>query len=582
MKELANHLLLLVLFSCSSSITFRDNWKDRSEHLAYDFSQSLGKFDPEYVSQLGFDEFDSKVTFFSSDLDDQRYAHLTKWKLNLSEIWFKEKDIEYKTDVKILLDQVNLEIEKIELHKRYGVVPFIPMTEYIFLNLKELLNKKSSKIKLNSGLKRFKSYVRGEEDKEPLFEGLKLYILNSIHNLKEGNEIWPGRYEVSIYLSESENYLKAIEELLNNFPEREWRSDFNLLVAQERDYKKFLKFNVLPKSRPTIAIPKVLYTSLLNDYGVKWTQEELISIGKKDYFANYKIFKELGKKIAESNNLKKNDPVSVVNFLRKKKIENNDELLSLYRKTTQDLFSIIKKNELITIDDPLNMVIRFASKAEAKSLPAPHFISAPLLKDNSTIPSQFVITPTMGGRDDFSYPEAVITLTAHEAVPGHALQHETMSERGTTLIRSKLGFNSANVEGWALYAEDIVYPYLSVEAQFITIQRRLWRQARMFLDPELNLGLIKPKRVLDLFTGELGFSRLFAQSELDRYSYIIPGQAPSYYYGLKSLLRVKEKWKRRDKSFNEKCFNDTVLQLGVLPLDQITQRLENLNCSSLE
>jgi uncharacterized protein (DUF885 family) len=185
-----------------------------------------------------------------------------------------------------------------------------------------------------------------------------------------------------------------------------------------------------------------------------------------------------------------------------------------------------------------------------------------------------VITPATNGRNDFSFKEAVVTLSAHEAIPGHGLQYHAMKERGTTLIRSWFAHNSVNVEGWGLYAEDLVYPYLTKEAQFITLQRRLWRVARMFLDPELNLGRIKPARVLEVFQGELGFSKPFAESELSRYSYIMPGQATSYYYGYKKLLLMKHVLQQKNLKISDRCFNDAVLNLGILPLEDIDARFQ--------
>ena len=102
----------------------------------------------------------------------------------------------------------------------------------------------------------------------------------------------------------------------------------------------------------------------------------------------------------------------------------------------------------------------------------------------------------------------------------------------------------------------------------------------MFLDPELNLGLIRKERVLEVFTKELGFSDQFAAAELKRYSLLIPGQAPSYYYGYLILADLKKFVKNKeDAIIDEKCFNDAVLNLGLLPLKEISARLrKSLNC----
>jgi hypothetical protein len=568
------------LQSCSHSQIIKQNWKERSQKLAHDYALSEGQYNPEYISDLGFDQFDSKGTSYSENFDKELSHHWLKWRDHLTRMLLYENDEQLCIDIKILLDQLSLQMERIELEKKRGVIPFIPVTEYIFLNLKELINKASNKKKMLSGSKRFKSYINGEHGKLSLVSGVMAYMQGHMNNLSHHTQgIWPTKKELEIYLKESVNYQDAIKNLLKNFPRKDWISDFNQLQKQDELYRQFLKLKVLPHGRTSPKIPREMYVLNLKDYGIEASPEDLIKNGKKDYQKTYEQFISLAKELAVSLKLSKNDPVFVVNYLRKQKINHGQKLLAFYKKTLYEIFEIIRSHRPISLSEIPPILIRFATKAEAQSLPAPHFISSPLLGNGPSKIAQFVITPPDGGRDDFSYPEAILTLTAHEALPGHGLQYQVIKDRGTTLMRAGIASNSANVEGWALYAEDIVFPYLTKQAQFITLQRRLWRQARMFLDPQLNLGLIDTQRIKDVFTKELGFSELFSQSEMDRYSYIIPGQAPSYYYGLKIIQDAKSEWKKRDDGFYERCFNDALLSLGILPLKEVSIRLKKMKCT---
>ena len=67
-----------------------------------------------------------------------------------------------------------------------------------------------------------------------------------------------------------------------------------------------------------------------------------------------------------------------------------------------------------------------------------------------------------------------------------------MIENGTSIPRAVFAFNSANVEGWALYAEAVMKQYLPLEGQIGSLQMRMMRCARAFLDPMVNLGLMEP------------------------------------------------------------------------------------------
>ena len=57
--------------------------------------------------------------------------------------------------------------------------------------------------------------------------------------------------------------------------------------------------------------------------------------------------------------------------------------------------------------------------------------------------------------DDFTFAAAGWTLTAHEGRPGHEMQFASIIERGVSTTRVLFAFNSTNVEGWGLYAEQL-------------------------------------------------------------------------------------------------------------------------------
>jgi hypothetical protein len=570
-------LSLFFIFSCSTTTDKpSSDWRAQSKKLSHDYAMALAEFYPEYVSKIGYSQFEELTTPYSKKFEQELYVFSYKWKSRLERMLEKEKDEEMKTDIRILLERVSLEMDRIELYRDKGVVSFVPVTEFIFQQLKELLYKEAPTRKINNALLRFRTYVKGDEEQLPLVDGVTAYTLNQLNHLENNRKrgFWPTREEIEIYLKNSDTYLNTIEELLTSTRKTEWKSDLAELRIQETQYRDFLKKKILPYARKDQKTPYALYAFTLKDMGIKESPEKLIEIGKDDYRQIYQRFVSLAREIANDQGLSESDPVSVIRHLMKKKISDQDELLVLYMKTNSDLFKIVTENDLITINKTPNLIIRFATPAESQSLPAPHFISAPFFGKDKDRPGQFVITPADGGRDDFSFPEAAITLSAHEAIPGHGLQYHMMRERGTTLIRSLFAFNSVNVEGWGLYAEDIVFPYLSKEAQLITLQRKLWRVARMFLDPALNLGKIKSQAVLEVFTKELGFSDLFAQSELKRYSYIMPGQANSYYYGYKELMKMKAGFT------NQKCFNDAILNFGILPLSEISTRLKKVSCEA--
>ncbi|MBT8083335.1 MAG: DUF885 domain-containing protein, partial [Gammaproteobacteria bacterium] len=68
-------------------------------------------------------------------------------------------------------------------------------------------------------------------------------------------------------------------------------------------------------------------------------------------------------------------------------------------------------------------------------------------------------------------------------------------------------------------------PASTESMQMISLQYRLMRAARMFLGPMLNLGLIKPAEAKALIMDDVAVGEAWAQNEVERYTYRIPGQA---------------------------------------------------------
>jgi uncharacterized protein (DUF885 family) len=174
--------------------------------------------------------------------------------------------------------------------------------------------------------------------------------------------------------------------------------------------------------------------------------------------------------------------------------------------------------------------------------------------------------------DDYTYDAVAWTLTAHEARPGHELQFARMLEHGVSTARVVFAFNSANVEGWALYAEAVMKEYLPVEGRVGALQARMLREARAFLDPMLNLGLLQTEQAKRFLMEEVVLSEPRAKQEVDRYTFRAPGQATSYYYGYTRLnaLRTRVELLQADR-FDALKFHDFIVNQGLLPFDLLEQ-----------
>jgi len=143
-----------------------------------------------------------------------------------------------------------------------------------------------------------------------------------------------------------------------------------------------------------------------------------------------------------------------------------------------------------------------------------------------------------------------------------------MLEHGVSLARVRYAFNSTNVEGWGLYSEYLTKPYMPLDGQLMSLELRLLRAARAFLDPELQSGKVQPEEAYRVLEQEVVLSHAFAQEEVERFTYRAPGQANSYFYGYTKLLALRKDTETAlGAKFNQKRFHDFVLAQGLLPPD---------------
>jgi len=281
----------------------------------------------------------------------------------------------------------------------------------------------------------------------------------------------------------------------------------------------------------------------------------------------------LAAQLAKANHYPSSDYRAVIRELKKQQIT-GEAILPFFNQRLHEIEQIIQAHNLVTLPNR-PAIIRLATAAETAQQPAPHMSPPPFLH-NTGQRGEFVlplnIPSATGGAsdkyDDFTFDAVAWTLTAHEARPGHELQFDSMVEQGVSLARALYAFNSTNAEGWGLYSEYIMQPYEPVQGQLLTLQLRLLRAARAFLDPELQSGAVTPERAYHVLEDDVVLSHAFAKEEVERFTFRSPGQANSYFYGYTRLLSLrKETEAALGAKFDQKKFHDFILSQGLLPPD---------------
>lgn len=166
---------------------------------------------------------------------------------------------------------------------------------------------------------------------------------------------------------------------------------------------------------------------------------------------------------------------------------------------------------------------------------------------------------------------ALSTLTAHEGIPGHAWQGAYIAEHQAELplVASLIGFN-AFVEGWALYAEQLVDECgLYADDPFSQIgylQAQQFRACRLVVDTGIHAMRWSRDKAIRFLVDNTGRGVAAMTSEIDRYV-VSPGQACGYKIGHNEILRQRERARAAlGARFDLADFNDTIVASGGVPL----------------
>jgi len=378
--------------------------------------------------------------------------------------------------------------------------------------------------------------------------------------------------EVEKDLGNTQTYITGIGLLLEKYKMQGYQDAYAKLKEQFASYDEFVRKEVLPKSRTDFRLPAAIYATNLENYGVDYTPEDLKRLAHTTFTEIQNEMKPLAAKVAKERGLPSTDYRDVIRALKKEQFT-GDDILPAYEKTLASIEDIIRKNHLLTLPER-PAIIEIASAAETAQQPAPHMQPPPLLNNHGER-GKFILpleTKGEGGAslkyDDFTFKAASWTLTAHEARPGHELQFDSMVEHGVSLARALFAFNSTNVEGWGLYAEWFTLPYMPDDGKLISLQLRLLRAARAFLDPELQEGEITPEQAMQVLENDVVCSKAFATEEVERFTFRMPGQAVSYFDGYTRLLEIRQAAEKAlGPKFNVQKFHDFILSEGLLPPD---------------
>ena len=541
------------------------DWIRESNENALKVLRAQAEFVPESVAGKGLNAYDGEIIDLRANHNERETASNLKLIAELELQLASEEDSRVREDLQIMVQYLTDKIESRQIAHEY-LIPYHNLHAFLFSSFNVLLDPRNDRARYASALERLRKYTGAAEGYTPLTE---LAVQRMSARFQAKGLLGPYHGQVKMDLENAPNLVAGIRAAFERSGLQGWEGDFSLLETQLDAHAGWVRAELLPRARPESRLPAEIYANNLRHYGVRATPEHLIAVGQYGYQLIRNEMEALARQIAEQRGWEDKRLVPVILKIKQEQVS-RDELLALYQERLTQIENIVRREDIMTLPQR-SAQIRMASAAESAAVPASH-MSPPRLIDNTGEFGEFVLVAGNSSQDadvlmdDWSHQAVTWVLTTHEARPGHEMQYSSMVENGTSLARALFAFNSANAEGWGMYAESVMQQYLPFDAQLFSLYNRLFRAARIFLDPMVNTGQLTAKEAEDFLVEQLGMSRAMARSDAQRYAFREPGQATSYYYGYMSIMRLRTEVEiALGDDFNQREFHDFVIEQGFLP-----------------
>jgi uncharacterized protein (DUF885 family) len=551
-----------------SALAAEPAWVARSNTNSQLLLQLMAKYNPESASRLGVDGFDEQIADLSRDQFEFANADSRAAIAELQKRLAGETNSKVKQDLEILIESAQDRLRSRALNRKY-FIPFVDVVSMVYGVTRGTLDPRIPKLRQQTLLVRLNKYAGLTNGFRPITDLAKERTLERIK--ADPTLLGPYKGELDQALNDGPTLLSGIKDLLAKSDLKGWEKSYAALEQQCTSYNAWVKTEILPRARSDHRLPPEVYADNLHEFGVDIGPEELISKALTSFAEIRNQMNITAGLIAKEHGFADPSYQAVIRELKKDQIP-PEKVMPLYRERLGEIEEAIRAHRIVSLPDR-KAVIRLASEAENAQQPAPH-MNPPRLIGNTGEYGEFVLTtgmpPDPTGKalrfDDFTHQAGSWTLTAHEARPGHELQFAEMLESGVSTARAVFAFNSVNVEGWGLYAEAEMQEYEPLDGQLFALQHRMMRAARAFLDPMVNLGRLTPPDVKSFLMEEVGLSEGMATQEMQRYTFRMPGQATSYFYGYQRLMETRQaaQLALRGK-FDRMAFNDFVLAQGLVP-----------------
>ena len=255
-----------------------------------------------------------------------------------------------------------------------------------------------------------------------------------------------------------------------------------------------------------------------------------------------------------------------------------DQVVAFARKALAEATAFVKAKDLVTVPAGADWEIIDLPEFQQGVAVAYADTPGPLDKNLrafyavSPIPKDWTDEQTTSFLREYN-TRAIHELTIHEAMPGHLLQG-AHSNRYPSILRAYL-WSGSMVEGWGMYAEDIMREagYLGGDPlyQLVHLKWRLRATMNAIIDQMAHVDGAERVQVMDLLTRVAFQEEREAAGKWTRLQ-LSSAQLPTYFVGYSEWRDLRAAAEARaGGNFSQRAFHDQALSYGSPPVRFIRQ-----------
>jgi uncharacterized protein (DUF885 family) len=349
-------------------------------------------------------------------------------------------------------------------------------------------------------------------------------------------------------------------------------------ISALEDYGRWLKDDLLPRSTGDFRIGDAKYRQKLRfalesdlpkeellkraEADLKATQEEMYKVAFPLYKKYFPDFEGLPERASQNRVIK-----AVLNKLAESR-PTNETIVGKASKDVIETTEFVRRHNLVTVPTEPVEVIVMPEFARGSSVA--YFDSAgPLEKKNETFyaisPTPKDWTPQRAESFFREYNDYMLkNLTVHEAMPGHYLQIMHSNKfKAPTLIRALFSSGSF-VEGWAVYAEQLMAEkgYGGAEVRMQQLKMKLRVIINSIIDQKIHTAGMTEKEAIDLMMNE-GFQEEGEAAGKWRRAQLSSTQLSTYYVGSVEVNDIRRAYEAKNKGkVDMKRMHDEMISFG--------------------